>query len=168
MVKILSSIAKKFAVAPDRISRVNGLKSRNAIRAGQELRILKGQIKMVVQKDRFNMDVYLGDLFFKRYPVGLGKQGNTPRVITQVSRSMAKNPDWTEPDTGEYIEADDPRNPIGTRWIGLQMGRGYGIHGTREPDSIGKESSNGCVRMLNEHVEELYDFVMFGDEVEIK
>lgn len=164
----LSSIAKKYNVAPDRISRVNGLKSRNAIRAGQELRVIQGRVKMVVSKTRFNMDVYIGAYFFKRYPVGLGRGGNTPIVVTQVSRSMAKNPDYTNPDTGELVAASDPKNPIGTRWIGLQMGRGYGIHGTREPDSIGKESSNGCVRMLNENVEELYDFVMVSDEVEIK
>jgi len=163
----LGAIAKKYGVAPDRISRVNGLKSSNAIRAGQELRIIKGRVRVVVDKRRFNMDVYLDDLFFKRYAVGLGRGGNTPVVVTQVSRSMAKNPDYTVPDTGELIDAANPKNPIGTRWIGLEMGRGYGIHGTREPDSIGKESSNGCVRMINDQIEELYDFVMVGDEVEI-
>jgi lipoprotein-anchoring transpeptidase ErfK/SrfK len=144
------------------------LKSRNAIRAGQVLRIIKGRLKMVVDKKRFNMDVYLDGLFFKRYPVGLGRGGNTPVVVTQLSRSMAKNPDYTHPDTGELIENNDQRNPIGSRWAGLAMGRGYGVHGTREPDSIGKESSNGCVRMLNEDIEYLYDFMMVGDEVIIK
>lgn len=164
----LSSIAKRYGVAPARIAQVNGLKSRNAIRANQHLRIILGRVSVVVDKNRFNMDVYLDGLFFKRYGVGLGRGGNTPSVVTTISRSMARNPSYTVPDTGELIGSEDQRNPIGTRWIGLDIGRGFGIHGTREPNSIGKESSNGCIRMLNENVEELYDYVMVGDEVEIR
>ena len=164
----LSSIAKGYDVAPARIAQVNGLKSWDAIRANQHLRVVQGRVKIVVDKRRFNMDVYLKGYFFKRYGVGIGKSGNTPSVITTVSRSMARNPPYTMPETGELIGPEDPRNPIGTRWIGLDLGRGYGIHGTIEPQSIGTESSNGCVRMLNENVEEVYDFVMVGDEVEIR
>jgi LysM repeat protein len=164
----LSSIAKLYEVAPARIAQINGLKSWNEIRANQHLRVIKGNVRVIVEKRRFNMDVYLSGLFFKRYTIGIGKAGNTPSVITTVSRSMARNPPYTSPDTGELIGPDDVRNPIGTRWIGLDIGRGYGIHGTREPDSIGKDSSNGCIRMLNESVEEVYDYVMVGDEVEIR
>jgi hypothetical protein len=164
----LSGIAKKYGLAPARIAQVNGLKSWNAIRANQTLRIILGRVSIVVDKARFKMDVFLDGLFFKRYGVGLGRGGNTPTVVTTISRSMARNPSYTVPDTGEMIGAKDDRNPIGTRWIGLDIGRGFGIHGTREPNSIGKESSNGCIRMLNEHVEELYDYVMVGDEVEMR
>ena len=164
----LGGIAKKYDIAPARIAQVNGLKSWNAIRANQTLRIILGRVSIVVDKARFNMDVFLDGLFFKRYGVGLGRGGNTPTVVTTISRSMARDPSYTVPDTGEMIGPKDDRNPIGTRWIGLEIGRGFGIHGTREPNSIGKESSNGCIRMLNEHVEELYDYVMVGDEVELR
>jgi lipoprotein-anchoring transpeptidase ErfK/SrfK len=155
-------------VAPARIAQVNDLRSWNAIRANQTLRIIKGRVSIVVDKVRFNMDVFLNGYFFKRYGVGLGRGGNTPTALTSVSRSMARNPSYTVPETGELISAKDQRNPIGTRWIGLEIGRGFGIHGTREPDSIGKESSNGCIRMINEDVEELYDYIMVGDEVDIR
>jgi hypothetical protein len=67
---------------------------------------------------------------------------------------------------------DDPEYPLGKpgRWIGLEgvfgnaLGtHGYGIHGTNEPDSIGKQESLGCVRMLNKDVEELWYLMRIAD-----
>jgi len=58
-------------------------------------------------------------------------------------------------------------NPLGSRWIGLDR-RGYGIHGTNEPWSIGKAASHGCVRMAKADLEQLFDEVEVGDVVEIR
>jgi lipoprotein-anchoring transpeptidase ErfK/SrfK len=57
-------------------------------------------------------------------------------------------------------------NPLGTRWIGLSY-KGYGIHGTNEPRSIGSRASHGCIRMRNADVEELFDRINVGDPVEL-
>jgi len=57
-------------------------------------------------------------------------------------------------------------NPLGTRWLGLSR-KGYGIHGTNRPDSIGKNASHGCIRMRNREVEELFQIVAVGDQVEL-
>jgi len=57
-------------------------------------------------------------------------------------------------------------NPLGTRWMGLTI-KGYGIHGTNVPRSIGKAASHGCIRMKNRDVEELFDLVSVGDRVEL-
>ena len=61
----------------------------------------------------------------------------------------------------------NPANPIGDRWIGLEgideatrHMSGYGIHGTNEPQSIGQQSSMGCIRMLAQDVEVVYDVLM--------
>lgn len=59
-----------------------------------------------------------------------------------------------------------PANPLGSRWLGLSR-KSMGIHGTNEPDSIGKSLSNGCIRMHNHDVEELFELVRAGDRVEI-
>ena len=56
--------------------------------------------------------------------------------------------------------------PLGTRWLGLSI-KGYGIHGTNNPASIGKNASHGCVRMRNRDVEELFGMVGVGDQVEL-
>jgi len=56
--------------------------------------------------------------------------------------------------------------PIGTRWLGLSA-KGYGIHGTNNPSSIGHNASHGCIRMRNRDVEELFGMVSVGDAVEL-
>ena len=58
-------------------------------------------------------------------------------------------------------------NPLGTRWIGLSR-KGYGIHGTNVPRSIGKAASHGCFRMGQEDVEDLYSRVEVGDTVTVR
>jgi hypothetical protein len=57
-------------------------------------------------------------------------------------------------------------NLLGPRWIGLSR-RGYGIHGTTNPRSIGRPASHGCIRMRNSDVEELFGLVAVGDPVEL-
>lgn len=57
-------------------------------------------------------------------------------------------------------------NPLGTRWMGLSL-KGYGIHGTNNPSSIGRNASHGCIRMKNQDVEELFKVVAVGDIVEL-
>lgn len=58
-------------------------------------------------------------------------------------------------------------NPLGTRWIGLSR-KGYGIHGTNVPSSIGKAASHGCFRMAQRDVEDLYSRVQVGDTVIVR
>lgn len=60
-----------------------------------------------------------------------------------------------------------PDNPVGTRWVGLTQ-KGYGIHGTNEPNSIGKARSHGCIRMRNHDIEQFFTMVSVGDTVEIR
>jgi LysM repeat protein len=162
----LSGIAKRNKIYSERIARTNGLKRMNDIKVGQELRLIQGRANIVVSKSNFTLHLYVGGLFFKNYKIGLGKDEKTPVMQTTLSKSRAKKPTYTTPD-GQLLENEDKNNPIGSRWLGFDIGRGLGIHGTREPHSIGKNMSNGCVRMLNAQVEELYDYAMVGDTVVI-
>ena len=57
-------------------------------------------------------------------------------------------------------------NPVGTRWIGLSA-KGYGIHGTDAPASIGFARSHGCIRLRNRDIEQLFELVRAGDVVEL-
>lgn len=77
----------------------------------------------------------------------------------------AKDPYYRKKD----IPGGDPNNPLGTRWIGFDAngtdGRIYGLHGTNNPDSIGKYISEGCIRLQNEAVESLFDYVPLGTKI---
>lgn len=65
------------------------------------------------------------------------------------------------------VTAASQNSPVGTRWIGLNL-KGYGIHGTNAPRSIGQAASHGCIRLKNHDVERLYAMLRVGDVVEIR
>lgn len=99
------------------------------------------------------------------YPVATGVIGaDTPTGIHTLT-IKAENPYYRKGD----IVGGAAENPLGTRWIGFDAedtdGRIYGIHGTNQPDSIGKYRSNGCIRMFNHDVEGLYDQLMIGTKI---
>ncbi len=73
------------------------------------------------------------------------------------------NPTWYH--AGQVVKPGK-NNPVGTRWIGLSQ-KGYGIHGTNAPASIGHNVSHGCIRMRNRDVEALFERVKIGDVVEL-
>lgn len=99
----------------------------------------------------------------KVYSVAVGKPSTpSPEGTFSVARRVA-NPTYTH--DGKTIPPG-PNNPVGTRWMGLSI-KGYGIHGTNEPKSIGKAASHGCIRMAKADLEELYPLVQVGDAVEL-
>jgi len=109
------------------------------------------------------LTVHAHGYFVKRYQIGIGKDHSTPTGKFQVKDKLV---DPTYYGQDGVIANDDPTNPLGERWIDL--GESYGIHGTIEPDSIGKAESKGCVRMHNEDVAEVYDLLGLDSEVVIR
>ncbi len=99
----------------------------------------------------------------KVYPVAVGKQRTPSPNGTFHIASRVQYPTWYQP--GRVVKPG-PANPLGTRWMGLGY-KGYGIHGTNAPLSIGKAASHGCIRMRNHDVEELFNLVEVGDTVEL-
>ena len=99
----------------------------------------------------------------KVYPIAVGKRTTpSPTGSFQIASHIVK-PAWYQP--GKVV-GPGPANPLGTRWMGLGY-KGYGIHGTNRPRSIGKAASHGCIRMRNRDVEELFELVQVGDPVEL-
>jgi lipoprotein-anchoring transpeptidase ErfK/SrfK len=80
------------------------------------------------------------------------------RIVNRVS-----NPTYYRPGT---VIPSGKNNPIGTRWVGLSQ-KGYGIHGTNAPRSIGHAASHGCIRLRNRDMEQLFALLRVGDVVEI-
>jgi len=165
----LVKIAKQHNTTAELLMRLNR-KSSPLLRVGEPLRVLKGKTGLLVDKSDFTLTLLLDGHYLKQYPIGLGKNDKTPegRFIVEIKM---KEPTWFSPLDGKVYAYGSPQNVLGTRWMGFQNQpglSGYGIHGTTEPDSIGTESSNGCIRMLSQDVEELYDYVTPGAEVIIQ
>ena len=100
----------------------------------------------------------------KIYPVAVGKGTTTSPTGEFTIINRVTNPTYYH--KGEVIPAG-PANPVGNRWIGLSQ-KGYGIHGTNQPRSIGKAASHGCIRMAKADLEQLFDMLRPGDTVSIR
>lgn len=99
----------------------------------------------------------------KVYSVAVGKPSTpSPEGAFTIERRIA-NPTYHH--DGKTI-LPGPGNPVGSRWMGLSI-RGYGIHGTNEPKSIGKAASHGCIRMAKADLEEFFEMVAVGDTVQL-
>jgi lipoprotein-anchoring transpeptidase ErfK/SrfK len=96
-----------------------------------------------------------------RVAVGAATSPSPTGTFTIVNR--IPNPTYYTP--GKIV-GPGARNPLGTRWIGLNQ-KGYGIHGTDQPKSIGYARSHGCIRLRNEDIEQLFERVRPGDIVEL-
>jgi lipoprotein-anchoring transpeptidase ErfK/SrfK len=97
------------------------------------------------------------------YPVAVGAPVSPSPVGTFSIVNRVSNPTYYKP--GKIV-APGAANPVGTRWIGLSV-KGFGIHGTDAPGSIGHAKSHGCIRLRNRDVERLFERVRPGDVVEL-
>jgi len=158
----LTKIAKKFGTTVELIERSNNLKNGN-IKFGKKLKITKYKFSIIVDKSQNILTLKADGDVFKTYRVSTGKpSSDTPAGTYKVINKIV-NPPWY-PSAGGVIKSGDPKNVLGTRWLGLSK-EGYGIHGTVEPESIGKSVTEGCIRLKNSEVEELYAMVPEGAEV---
>ena len=167
-----AGVAKGFCITAELFMKINNIHNAKSMMAGKNYKLIKGPFNVVIHKKTFELDVFLGDYFIKRYPIGLGRDNSSP-VGEFLAGSRLKQPQWIGDDkeTGRRIRIPygDPRNPLGDHWISLRelsehggKDTTYGIHGTNEPRSIGTLASRGCVRMLNEDVAELFDLLVSG------
>jgi L,D-transpeptidase catalytic domain len=99
----------------------------------------------------------------KIYDVAVGAQVSpSPSGEFQIAQRLS-NPTYYKPGV---VIGPGPGNPLGTRWMGLNV-KGFGIHGTNRPSSVGKNASHGCIRLKNSDVEDLFARVRVGDRVSL-
>lgn len=159
----LRKIASKHHVPWPYLARLNRTDPKR-LREGQKLKVINGPFGAVVTLSDFELTLHLGGQYVRSYPCCIGKNNSTPTGKFKVLNKVT-SPQYTDPD-GKVFSGTDPQNPLGTHW--LDLGDSYGIHGTIEPDSIGKAESRGCIRLLNADVSEVYDLLETGSEVVIR
>ncbi|ACS99597.1 ErfK/YbiS/YcfS/YnhG family protein [Paenibacillus sp. JDR-2] len=180
-VKYFKSLDYQKAVA-----QTNGVgTAASMIQAGQELQIpnpyymaaaKSGNTVAATTSTKLSIDIDItknklyvksGGTVKKTFDIASGKKaGLTPTGTFEILTKI-ENP-WY---SAKGIPGGDPKNPLGSRWLGISVpntqGTKYGIHGTNAPSSIGTNASAGCIRMLNEDVEWLYNAVPTGTKVTI-
>jgi LysM repeat protein len=168
---LLAKIGKQHKVPFEALQKINSLQRPESLQAGRKIKVIHGPFNAVVNRTTFTMDLYLQNVYVKSYKVGLGRSEHTTptgRWIVAPGGKMIK-PTWTDPDSGKTYVGSDPDYPLGSRWIALEgiegdaKGRtGFALHGTKEPDTIGTQSSRGCIRLFNGDVIEVYDLMEPG------
>ncbi len=107
------------------------------------------------------------------YPASIGSEDKPAPSGTFTVRAVVPNPDYTyNPDYAfkgvkskeKFRIKPGPNNPVGSVWIDLSV-ESFGIHGSPEPDTVGKAFSHGCARLTNWDVEELAKMVKKGTPV---
>jgi hypothetical protein len=117
-----------------------------------------------VSKGNHTVTLFEDGELVTQYPCAAGRGGSTPDGKFTINMKLV-DPVWYW--KGQAIPPG-PENGLGSRFIGItndEYPKGYGLHGTNEPGSIGRDASHGCVRMHNEDVEDLFEMVEYGDTV---
>jgi hypothetical protein len=126
---------------------------------------------IVVHVDTNRLDLYQGFQVTHGWDVATAKPGWITPVGEWSLYQKRENPTWYNPALDSWgagmpaVVPGGPGNPMGTRALYITAPGLIRIHGTTSPDSIGRYASHGCIRMHNEHVEELYDLVPVGAKV---
>lgn len=175
--EVLAKLGSMNGLTSSFLQQINGITDARKLRAGYTIKIVKGPFHAVVTKRAFTMDIYLGapggpgSMYVTTYRVGLGTDDSTPtgKWLVEPGKKLPNPTYYPPPGQGPVIEAEDPKNPLGRYWIGLKgfegqsVGRlSYGIHGTIEPNSIGKQASLGCIRLLNQDVAQVFTLLVEG------
>ncbi len=158
----LIKIAKEFKTTPELIMRSNQMSS-DRIMPGKKIKVWTIPFSIVVDKSQNLLMLKTKEEVLKTYVVATGLNNSTPVGKFKITNKLL-NPTWFK--AGAVVPAGTPENILGTRWMGFDL-PGYGIHGTTEPESLGQQVTQGCVRMRNSEVEELYTMVPVGTEVEV-
>lgn len=158
----LVKIAKEFKTTVELIMKSNNLTG-DRIVPGRKIKLWTAPFSIVVDKSDNTLILQSDGEVIKTYIVSTGANNSSPAGNFKIVNKLP-NPTWFK--AGAVVPAESPANILGTRWLGFNLS-GYGIHGTTDPKNLGKQVTQGCVRMSNSEVEELYTIVPVGTEVTI-
>lgn len=158
----LGRIARRYGVTVELLQMCNsGVVSRLSV--GQTLWVPTGTVEIVVSKSANTLTLRRNGEFFREYRVATGLNNCTPEGEFTIT-DRVERPTWWRPDDNRPIPFGHPEHELGTHWLAWSL-KGYGIHGTNKPETIGTQASRGCVRMRNEDVAEVYALAPVGTRV---
>jgi LysM repeat protein len=169
---LIGKLAKQYGCTQEYILKVNGIDKPESLRSGRDVWVLKNPVFELTVFKRGNSAVLtLANQFFKRYTIGVGKSENVPGG-TYVIRSKVKKSAVPPPESGEDA-LGRAQHLFGTRWFALSATgatpdvKGFGLHGTWNESTLGRQVDAGFVRFRNADIEELCALLTDGTPVNI-
>ncbi len=142
-------------------------KSNYNLREGETLKIPHQELSVKAWRGARIVAVFAGDHPVRIYPCSVGRKGQeTP--LGNFTLSICEEKPVYYPSGLPAVPYGNPENPLGERWMGYKEKPSYGIHGTNSESTIGSFESEGCIRMHNSDVIELFDLLPVGTSVEVK
>lgn len=180
--EVPGAIAKRYGFSAGLLGRLNEGYAPERLKIGQELKVLdlrNAGLELEVDRARHRLSAWRkapsgeGRLLVMHVTVGLGATLTpTPSGATKVVE-RALDCEWTDPNSGVTYPPGDPGNLLGGYWMRLDeagIGRkGIGLHGFTGDDPsawLGKDASNGCVRMLQDDIDRVFHLALVGTPVE--
>lgn len=154
----LEKIADDYEVPWQLLANINGIRDPRAVRPGQMLKVLKGPFDAYVNLSQFELVLYLGNRYAGRFHIGIGRDQETPEGKFMVERKLTNPTYYGQP----VIDKDDPNNPLGE--YAIDLGQSIWIHGTNDPQSIGRADSRGCIRLSDRDIKDLFEILSAKSE----
>lgn len=158
----LNKIAREHKTTTELIMKSNQINDALII-PGRKIKIWSVPFNILIDKSQNILLLKNNEEIIKTYSVSTGKNNCTPVGTFKIVNKLS-HPTWFK--AGAVVPPQSAQNVLGTRWMGFDLA-GYGIHGTTDPKELGKQVTQGCVRLSNADVEELYSIVPVGTEVTI-
>jgi lipoprotein-anchoring transpeptidase ErfK/SrfK len=160
----LEDIGDKYNVPWKLLAKINGIDDPAALRPGERLKVVRGPFQAVVSLEKREMTLMTADgSYAGRFKIGIGAEHPPQEGTFPVSEKVV-NPVYYGRDRA--IGAEDAANPLGERWIGL--GKNMGIHGTNNPEGIGRNDLPGYISLSQRDIEDVYDILSLGSRVTIR
>jgi len=158
----LPQIAQKYDVPWELLAKINGIAEPDQLSPGMQLKVVRGPFEAIVRLQRRELVLMLQGRYAGRFQIGIGRDAQGCEGVYQVSEKTL-NPRYYS-DQG-VIEANDPRNPLGSKWLGLE-GR-LGIHAARDPSCFQDPQAPGSIFLAPRDMDDIFDILSIGSRVVI-
>jgi lipoprotein-anchoring transpeptidase ErfK/SrfK len=160
----LDQIAEQYKVPPLLLARINGIGQGQPLAPGRELKVVRGPFSAVVHLEKHELTLMVGGRYAGRFAIGVGC--DQPKLEGEyVVREKTINPIYQGPG-GVNVPGGDPHNPLGKFWIGL--GNGVALHGTVDPQNIGRDDNRGTICLGDRDIDDLYGILSVGSRVVVR
>jgi len=159
----LEDVATRYGVTWQLLAKINGIDDPQLLQAGEQIKVLRGPFSAVISLERRQLTVFLDGLYAGRFALGVGRD-YPPREGQYTVAEKIANPTYHGAERS--IDADDPANPLGERWIGL--GGNIGLHGSVDANYVGRSDLPGSIGFSPRDIDDLYDILGIGSPVVIQ